>query len=169
VTNDEKNRDKSPENKSTATQRLVFIRLPQDIDLPIIGDATGLRVSMAKVDEPLLNSLAQIATNAWRARIKMVDSCTGEAKEEMKRVYRHIEAIFDALEQIELDTIDPTGQKYDSGMALKVVSFERTPGLSKEEIKETIKPSVKWRGQLIQRGEVIVGTPQDDAIAERKE
>ena len=90
----------------------------------------------------------------------MVDPDTGEAKEEMKRVYRHIEAIFDALKEIGFETIDPTGRPYDSGMALKVISFEQTPGLAEEEIKETIKPSVVWQGRLIQMGEVIVGTPQ---------
>jgi molecular chaperone GrpE (heat shock protein) len=90
----------------------------------------------------------------------MLDSDTGETKEEMKRVYRHIEAIFESLRQIGVETIDPVGRVYDSGMALKVISFEPEPGLSNEEIKETIKPSVAWQGRLIQIGEVIVGTPQ---------
>lgn len=113
-------------------------------------------------------SIATIATNAWRAKIKMVDSNTGEAKEDMRRVYRHIEAIFESLKGIGVETIDPTGRAYDSGMALKVISFEQTPGLSKEEIKETIKPSVSWQGRLIQIGEVIVGTPQNATDSERK-
>jgi molecular chaperone GrpE (heat shock protein) len=77
----------------------------------------------------------------------------------MKRVYRHVEAIFEALKQMGVEYIDPVGRPYDSGMALKVVTFEPTPGLSKEEIKETVKPSVIWQGRLIQMGEVIVGTP----------
>jgi hypothetical protein len=45
-------------------------------------------------------------------------------------------------------------------MALNVVSFEPTSGLTSEEIKETIKPSVALHGRLIQMGEVIVGTPE---------
>lgn len=104
-------------------------------------------------------ALAAIATNAWRAKIKMVDSDTGEAKEDMRRVYRHIESIFESLKSIGIEAIDPIGRAYDSGMALKVISFEQTPGLSKEEIKETVKPSVTWQRRLIQVGEVIVGTP----------
>lgn len=102
---------------------------------------------------------ASIATNAWRAKTRMVDPDTGEAKEEMRRVCRHIEAIIENLKQLGVETMDPVGRTYDPGMALKVVSFEQTPGLSKEEIKETIKPSVSWQGHLIQMGEVIVGTP----------
>ena len=106
------------------------------------------------------HAFISIATNAWRAKVKMLDANTGEAKDEMKRVYRHIEAISEALKDVGIEIIDPTGRAYDSGMALKVVAFEQTPGLSKEEIKETIKPSITWNGKLLQVGEVIVGTPE---------
>ncbi len=107
----------------------------------------------------VIPTLSSIATNAWRARNKMVDADNGETKEEMKRVYRHIEAQFDSLSQIGIEVRDLRGRPYDAGMALNVISFEPQPGLSKDEIVETIKPTVTWNGQLIQMGEVIVGTP----------
>jgi hypothetical protein len=53
-------------------------------------------------------------------------------------------------------------------MALKVISFEQTPGLSREEIKETIKPSIIWQGRLLQTGEVIVGTPVQADTTEKE-
>ena len=154
--------------------------------MPPVLDASGLRTIRAKMADPeeqigqlrkkgktadtegihagVIHTLGHIATNAWRAKVKMVDAETGEAKQEMQRVYRHIEAIFESLKGIGIETIDPTGRTYDSGMALKVVSVEQTPGLSREEIKETIKPSVTWNGRLIQMGEVIVGTPEQKNI-----
>ena len=116
--------------------------------------------SLSETEEQWLKAAANIITNAWRAKVKMLDADTNEPTEPMKRVYRHVEAIFDALKQMGVEHVDPIGRAYDSGMALKVVTFEPTPGLSKEEIKETIKPSVTWQGRLIQMGEVIVGTPQ---------
>jgi hypothetical protein len=112
------------------------------------------------VPPEVAQAFARIGTNAWRAQNKMVDSETGEPKEEMKRVYRHIEAVLDALAQIGVSVMDPRGRAYDSGMALKVVSIEQTPGLSKETITETVRPSISWQTHLIQIGEVIVGTPQ---------
>lgn len=114
-------------------------------------------------DDQWQKTAAAVATNAWRAKMKMIDPNTGEAREEMKRVYRHIEAIFDALKQAGVETIDPTGKAYNSGMALKVVSVEKTLGISKEQIKETVRPSVTLQGRLIQMGEVIVGTPETDS------
>jgi hypothetical protein len=117
-------------------------------------------IQKVEVPKPVLQALSVIATNAWRARNKMVNTENGEAKEEMKRVYRHVEAVFDALSQIGIEIRDMQGHPYDSGMALKVISFEPSPGLSKEEIMETIKPTILWQNQLIQIGEVIVGTPK---------
>ena len=181
---------KKPKQKRMNSARRNVIKafnipLPDELRLPIMVDITGLyavintelnhlkaqevklRNAPIHVQKPEvipssddLKAFSIIATNAWRAKNKMVDSDTGEAKEEMKSVYRHIEAIYESLRKLGVETIDPVGHAYDSGMALKVVSFEPTPGLSNEEIKETIKPSVAWQGRLIQIGEVIVGTPQ---------
>lgn len=113
-----------------------------------------INVDVAKLSE----ALGLIATNAWRARSKMVDA-SGEPKDEMRRAFRHVEGIVDALKAFGVEILDITGKPFDSGMALKVVSFEPTAGLTKEEIKETIKPSVTMQGHLIQVGEIIVGTP----------
>ena len=177
---------KSKRKRMKSARRSVIkefnIPLPEEQRLPMMLDETGLHSNRAEgnhlnaqtvqlsnaasspqkmevVSPSFAKTFATIATNVWRAETKMVDSESGETKEEMKRVYRHIEAIIEALKQIGVETIDPVGRVYDSGMALKVVSFEQTSGLSNEEIKETIKPSVVCQGRLIQIGEVIVGTP----------
>jgi hypothetical protein len=110
--------------------------------------------------DSIKHALTTTATNMWRAKNKMIDRESGEARDEMKRVYRHIEAVLISLNSLGFEVHDLQGRPYDSGMPLKVVSFEPTPGLSREEITEMIKPTIMWRGQLMQIGEVIVGTPQ---------
>jgi len=123
---------------------------------PVDGPSTSPQEDLDVVDR----TLAAIATNAWRAKKKMVDSTTGEPLEEMKKVYRHIESIFNALQEADVKLLEPTGRNYDPGMAIRVLSFEPTPGIAREEIKDTIKPAILRGGRLIQAGEVIVGTPQ---------
>jgi len=179
-----KSKQKTMNQKGYNVLKVFNIPPPDEFNLPIRVDVTGLhaiidenhqlKAQMAKMHKASevshkteiktpqidLKVLASIATNAWRAQNKMVDSDTGEAKEEMKRVYRHIEGIIESLTQSGIQIIDPVGRAYDSGMALNVVSFEATSGFTSEEIKETIKPSVALHGRLIQMGEVIVGTPE---------
>lgn len=161
----------------------INIAIPEELRLPTFVDASGLRAivdhvnhmqgELARLREgarhhqtvevippQVTSTLALIATNAWRAKVKMVEPETGQPKEDLRRIYRHIEGIFNAFDELGVKIVDPTGRAYDSGMALKAISFEQTPGLSREEIKETIKPSVTWNDRLIQMGEVIVGTPE---------
>src|ERR1051325_4389962 len=61
------------------------------------------------VPENVARGMAAIATNAWKAKTKMVDGASGEVREEMKRVFRHIEGIFDSFQEIGLEIKDHTG------------------------------------------------------------
>ena len=108
-----------------------------------------------------LKALVSIATNAWRAKTKMVDSTTGEVREEMKRVDRHIEAIYRNLAEVGIVIRDHTGDAYDEGQPMKVVASKPTPGLDKKRVSETLLPSIFWNNRLVQNGEIEIATPSD--------
>ena len=109
--------------------------------------------------EDLQSGLAVIATNAWKARTKMTGGGTNEPREEMRRVYRHIEAMFDAFQQMGLQVRDHIGEEFDYGLPLTVLTTQPTPGLAKERVIETIKPTIYWHETMIQAGEVVIATP----------
>ena len=104
--------------------------------------------------------LSVLATNIWRMQQKMLDTESGEAKDEFRRVYRYVEAIFDALTRYGVETKDHARQKYDDGLGLKVITSESRPDLKHPEIIETLKPTVRYKGKSLQIGEVVVGTPE---------
>jgi hypothetical protein len=109
-----------------------------------------------------LGLLADIGTGLWRLRQRMVDESSGRPLDAMRKAYRHFESVWDALTQAGVEVHDHTGEAVPEGgvYALKTVAFQPTPGLSREKVIDTIKPSVYYRGELIQMGEVIVGTPE---------
>ena len=106
-----------------------------------------------------LRFLADVATGIWRLRLKMIDPETEEPNDDTRRLFRHVQAIWDALSQEDIMVQDHTGNRFNSGMQLRVVAFHPVAGLGSEKIVETIKPSVYFKGTPIQMGEVIVGTP----------
>ncbi len=111
-------------------------------------------------DRELAKLFRSVGTAVWKLEGRMVDAETGEAKEEYRRVWRHVEAIKDALEGIGVETIDWTGKRYDEGMSLKVVSEEERPGMKAAEIVETLLPTIRFRKAIqLQQGEVVVGRP----------
>jgi hypothetical protein len=107
----------------------------------------------------LLGPLAQIATNAWRLKVRMIDAETGEPKEQTAKLYRFVEGLFRALDEAGIQVVDKTGKPYDEGMPEKVISFEQTPGLAREQIIDTVRPTIRWRERPLCNGEIIVGLP----------
>lgn len=104
--------------------------------------------------------LAEVTVGAWRLKKKMTDNKTGEPLNEMSRAYRHLESVFITLEKEGIELQDHDGQPFDPGMSLKVLTYQPAPGIEKEFVLETIKPSIYLKGELILMGEVIVATFQ---------
>lgn len=112
-----------------------------------------------EVPTDYLKALVSIATNAWRAKTKMVDAASGEVREDMKRVDRHIEAICRNLAEVGIVIRDHTNEAYDEGQPMKVVASKPTPGLEKKRVSETLLPSIFWNNRLVQNGEIEIATP----------
>ena len=123
----------------------------------LVDSKGGVEVRHA-VPANVVKGMADIATNAWKAKAKMLDA-SGEVRDEMKRVYRHIESVLESLHEIGLEVKDHTGDAFDYGLPLKVVTTQPTQGITRENVIETIKPTIYWQQQIIQMGEVVIATP----------
>ena len=103
-------------------------------------------------------ALVDIALNCWRLKRKMEDpERPGEALEGMSILYRHVESIQKALVALGVDAKDYAGGPF--GGVQKAIAFEPTQGIRKETILKTIRPTIFYKGQKLDGGEVIVGTP----------
>jgi hypothetical protein len=134
----------------------------------IHDEATRTAISSTRIVERLPEEVAKallgIATNAWRIRVKLTDSKSGEPRDEvgqneLRKLNRYVEAIFDVLTGIGMEVKDRTGQAFDYGLPEKVVTAHPQPDLTKEMIIETLRPTIYWRSQIAQQGEVVIGTP----------
>jgi hypothetical protein len=105
--------------------------------------------------------LAEIGTGLWRLRQKMTQPGTNKPLDEMRRAYRHFESVWDTLEKDGIKIYDHTGENFDAGRSIKVLAYQPTPGLRRERVTETIKPTIYAKDDLVQMGEVIVGTPEN--------
>jgi hypothetical protein len=90
----------------------------------------------------------------------MLEPGTDRPLDEMRRAYRHLESVMDVAREAGLEIQDHTGAPFHSGMALQVLAFQPTPGVQREKVEETIKPTIYLNGTMIQMGEVIVATPE---------
>ncbi|MBD0370241.1 MAG: hypothetical protein ICV60_05350 [Pyrinomonadaceae bacterium] len=124
-------------------------------------EAPASASASAGQSEELIKLLAEVGTGLWRLRRSMTLSATSELSEELQRASRHLEAVINVLAEGGIQIRDHTGEAVPEGgiYALKTVAFEQTPGLSSEQVIETIKPTIYFQERMIQMGEVVVGTP----------
>jgi hypothetical protein len=142
----------------------TFEKLVQALEAAATASAVPVTEHPDALKERML-FVADVGTGLWRLRQKMIEPGTDRPLDEMRRAYRHFESVWDALTQAGVQIQDHTDAPYDSGMSLKVIAFQPMPGLRREKVIETIKPTIYYKEQPIQMGEVIVGTP--DSVGEK--
>lgn len=108
------------------------------------------------------------ATTVWRMRNVLLDTETGEPKEELgerniSKLAKYLESLEGALEDAHVQIKgDYVGKPYDEGDAVKVITFEDRQDLVHDEYIETLTPTVRWtdkdgKTRLLQQAEVVVG------------
>jgi hypothetical protein len=102
--------------------------------------------------------LARLGTQLWRLRRCLTDAHDSHGLDHNARVQRHLVGAWEAMADLGLEIIDPTGYPYDAGLSLKALAFQPVPGLMRETVIETVKPGIAFHGTLLQTPEVIVGT-----------
>jgi len=156
-----------------STRQLLYppqFRIPRlQAEATLLEEADGLLRNLlsvrtaekpAREDANLQEELVvRVATGLWRLRQRMIDPATRQPKDEMRRAYRHLESLWDTLGEFGVEIQDHGGEAFDSGMALVVLSYEQDPAVTRETVKETVKPTIYLRERCIQRGEVIVASP----------
>jgi hypothetical protein len=107
-------------------------------------------------------TLAAVGTGLWRLRRRMLEPGTDRPLDEMRRAYRHLESVLDALEQVDVKIYDHTGDVVPKGGVLKldIIAFQPTAGVQRETVIETVRPTIYYQGRMLQMGQVIVGTPE---------
>ncbi len=105
--------------------------------------------------------VAELGTELWRLRRRMTDEDTGEPRDELRKTFRPVAAAWETLSDFGVEIQDHTGQPFRSGLAIEALAFQPTTGLTKEIIIETVRPSIYFGGRQVQRGQVIVGIPEE--------
>src|SRR4051812_15082055 len=101
--------------------------------------------------------LADLATGVWRLRQRL--PALDAASDELRRPVRDVEALWRRLQEGGVQVIDHTGEVYDATKSVRVIAFEPAPQLTREQILETVKPTIYYNQEWIQTGEVVVGMP----------
>lgn len=97
--------------------------------------------------------VAEVATGLWRLQRRMAAGAP-----EARQVRRLLDVLGDA--DIRID--DHLGVEFDPGLAIDVVAYQPTEGVTRDVVIDTERPSIFHGAATLQRGRVVVGVPQSE-------
>ncbi len=108
--------------------------------------------------------LAQLADHHWRIGTLVLDDEADGAKEklegaDLRKIARSLEAMAEIFESTGLTVFDRTGQDFNHGLPETVITEEAREGISRERVIRTIRPTILWNQQMVQRGEIDIAVP----------
>lgn len=109
------------------------------------------------------DAAAQVATEVWRAHRRVSGPRAQERPDRAVRMAgKHLAGAADHLGSAGITVHDHDGQPYVLGLELVVLTHEEDPAVTSPTIRETVRPTVKRSGRVIQEAEVIVSVPVQD-------
>lgn len=100
--------------------------------------------------------LIELASDVWRLekRIHKIDKNLSDSQ--LRAFESSLSKFNNLLNKHEIEIIDYTNKGYIAGLNVEVILFEKDATTSSSFIKETIEPTILYRGQLEKRAKVIV-------------
>jgi len=128
--------------------------------MKLTKDLNGLPKLRNKIPTAIdLDCLAEIAIGLWRVQRSLKREFNDAGDLETKRTWKHLQRLLSVLNNKGIAIQDKTGELYDAGMSLRVVSAEEREDLERELIIETVTPTVFLGKNIIRAGEVVIGKP----------
>jgi hypothetical protein len=103
-----------------------------------------------------VKELVELAVEVWRIdqRITKLSSELDENK--TKAINASLKKIKKYLKRYDIEIIDYTGQKYNNGLNLDVLSIEKDNSIIEPTVKETIEPTIMHKGQILKKAKIIL-------------
>lgn len=104
--------------------------------------------------------LVDIGTGVWRIR-KKIESL-GRMPKEIREALYSLESTWMSMTKSGVEIVDHVGTMPPKDEAI-VVDVQMIPNLAREQVIKAIKPTILLKGEVIQKGEVIIGRPAESA------
>jgi hypothetical protein len=130
-------------------RNLRLISSETKLELPSEDRAIFVDLSPKSAD------IVELAVEVWRMNNRLI-KIEGLTEAQQRGFDSSLQKFVKFLDRYDVKIIDHTGEKYNEGMNVDVLSFESDSSLKTSMIKETIEPSVTCKGHIIKKGKIIV-------------
>jgi hypothetical protein len=105
---------------------------------------------------PKASDVVELAIEVWRINNRINKASNSFTDIQKRGLESSIKKFLKFLDSYKIKIIDHTGEKYNEGMNIDVVSFEKDDSVRFPVVKETIEPSILCDDHIIKKGKIIV-------------
>ncbi len=105
---------------------------------------------------PKSADVVDLAIEVWRINSRIAKVGNSLTDMQKRGIESSLQKFSKFLGRYSIEIIDHTGEKYNEGMSVDVLSFEKDESMKTPIIRETIEPSIICKGHVVKRGKVIV-------------
>ena len=144
-----------PESVSDSLNEIVqLMATPPVPEAPMGTDEAGSQEEL----------IAKLGTGLWALRSRILPlGDQADLSREMRTLFLTFQSTWNEFIQQGVEVKDHTGERVVGGEAFHIVGSQPMPEVACDQVIRTISPSIYYQDRLIQRGEVLVGTPQTTA------
>lgn len=159
------------EFRITVPEEMMDDPISQEIETLSAAVAPPIEQKGAPADPQLASRLlAEVATCLWYLKTKYFkhewDDHDGEDDDpRVRRALKRLRKSVDMLHENGIEVHDPSNKRYPPGSEglMRPIQFLPTAGLTFEMVNETVSPIIYFNDRLLQRGEVFVAVPKEEA------
>lgn len=128
----------------------MYSKIRNDINFAVAPNSINL--------SPSTDDFMQFAFEVWRIEQRITKLQINLPENQKKGLENSIHKLKRYFEKYDIAVIDYTNQKFNDGLNLDVLSVEKDPAVMEPIIKETIEPTIMYRGQVVRKAKIIVLT-----------
>lgn len=98
----------------------------------------------------------KFAIETWRIKQKFNKIRKKLSDNEYKGIENSLQKIEQYFNKSDIEIVDYTDQKFNEGLNLEVLSVEEDSNIIESRVKETIEPTIMYKGKVIKRAKIIV-------------
>jgi molecular chaperone GrpE (heat shock protein) len=125
-----------------------YSKIKNDINFAVAPNLINL--------SPSTDDFIQFAIEIWRIEQRVAKLTETLPENQQKGLENSIQKFRRYLGKYDIEIVDYTNQKFNDGLNLDVLSVEKELTVSESIIKETVEPTIMYRGQVIKKAKIIV-------------
>jgi len=108
-----------------------------------------------------LRDLIELSIEIWRLENRLKKVVVSLEDNQKEALFNSIQKLKRYIEKNDIEVVDHTNQKFNDGRNLDVLSVEKGQNITESIIKETKEPTILCKGQVVNKGKVIILTNEE--------